>query len=39
MKQVQFTAMEKGDRQDYDLLSASFEEYTSNLPKRILDGL
>ena len=39
MKQVKFTAMENGDRQDYDLLSASFEEYTSNLPKRILDGL
>lgn len=39
MKQVKFTAMESGDARDYDLLCESFEEYTANLPKRILDGL
>ena len=39
MKQVKFTAMENGYRQDYDLLCESFEEYTSNLPKRMLDDL
>ena len=39
MKQVKFTAMENGNQQDYDLLCEGFEEYTSNLPKRVLDGL
>ena len=39
MKQVKFTAMEDGDRQDYDLLCESFEEYTSNLPERLLNLL
>lgn len=39
MKQVKFTAMAEGDRQDYDLLCDSFEEYTSNLPQQILNAL
>lgn len=39
MEQVKFTAMENGDRQDYDLLCESFAEYGSELPKRILDSL
>ena len=39
MKQVKFTAMADGDRQDYDLLCNSFEEYVLDLPKRILTSL
>jgi len=39
MKQVKFTSMENGDRQDYDLLCESFEEYALELPKRILNSL
>ena len=39
MKQVKFTAMENGNAEDYDLLCASFEEYTRNVPKRILEDL
>ena len=39
MKQVQFTAMAAGNQQDYDLLCDSFEEYTSNVPQRILNAL
>ena len=39
MKQVKFTAMENGDRQDYDFLCESFEKYTRNVPQRILEDL
>ncbi len=31
MKQVKFTAMADGDRQDYDLLCNSFEEVESSI--------
>ncbi len=39
MQQVNFTAMENGNQQDYDLLCNSFEEYVRDLPKRILNSL
>lgn len=39
MKQVKFTAMENGDRQDYELLGESFDEYARNVPQRILEDL
>ena len=39
MKHVQFTAMEDGDAADYALLCDSFEQYTAELPQRLLAAL
>ncbi|OLT58560.1 HD domain-containing protein [Moorena bouillonii] len=39
MEKVKFTSFETGNQKDYDLLFNSFQNYNSDLPKRIIGAL